>query len=361
MKYFIIAGELSGDLHGSNLMKAILRNDPSAQFQYWGGSHMENIAQGKIIDISETSIMGFVEVLANIRKLKGFFSLTKKAILDFNPAVVIFIDYPGFNLRMARWVKRNNFKTAYYISPQVWAWKKERKEIIRKYIDKLIVILPFEVEWYKNYGISAHYVGHPLLEAIDQYKFKNLKQNNPTLALLPGSRTQEVKKILPIMIEAVLDFKNHTILIAGSNHISADIYKPYLIYTNVKLVHDSTYDVIKTADIALVTSGTATLETALIGTPQVVCYKTSTINYTIGKQLVDLKYISLVNLILDEKAVPELIQSELNKKDLKRAIKNVLNQSDFIKSKYKKLNMMLTNGALASELAAEIVINLTKD
>ena len=362
MKYYIIAGESSGDLHGANLMKAIKDGDANAQFRYWGGDAMATVAKGCDIHIRETAIMGFAEVVKNLSKIKGFFKTTKAAIAEYQPDVIVFIDYPGFNLRMAKWAKENNFKTVFYISPQLWAWKSGRKETIRKYIDELIVIIPFEKDWYAAEGINAHYVGHPLMEAIAQYDYKSLeKTNEPILAILPGSRVQEVKKMLPVMLEAATTFEDqYQITIAGSDTISPKQYSELIGSSKVEVIIGRTYDVLEAAKLALVTSGTATLETALHEVPQIVCYKTSGVNYAIGKRLVKLEYISLVNLILGEEAVPELIQNELTKENILKKISFIDNNRNTIIKKYKTLQQMLKTKKTASASAAEIIINLTE-
>jgi len=362
MKYFIIAGEQSADLHGSNLMRAILAKDRTATFCYWGGSAMEAVAPGKLLDISETAIMGFAEVIKNLGKIKAFFKITKEAITQFEPDTIILIDYPGFNLRLARWAKRHGYKIAYYISPQLWAWKKGRKESIRKYVDELIVILPFEQAWYKKEGITAHYVGHPLVEAFAKYNYQSLpKQDKPVLALLPGSRQQEVSKMLPIMMEAARKVQNrYQVVVAATNYVLTDIYTAHVANTDALVVTDRTYDVLAASSLAIVTSGTATLETALHGVPQVVCYKTASINYSIGKRLVDLQYISLVNIILDEAAIPELIQHDFTMKKLVAAINDLENEADIVKAKYQRLHTLLSSERSASENAAEIIYNLAK-
>lgn len=362
MRYFIIAGEHSGDLHGSNLMRAILRADPQAIFSYWGGDHMAAVADGLLLHIRETAIMGFTEVVKSLPQIHRFFKLTKSTILDFQPDVVICIDYPGFNLRITRWAKEQDFKTVFYISPQLWAWKKGRKELIRKYVDELIVILPFEKDWYAREGIVAHYVGHPLIEAFAKYPYKPLvASEKPILALLPGSRKQEVSKILPVMAQAAKSYSDrYQVILAGTSHISLDDYRSYCSDLEVNILTDRTYDVLKQAAIALVASGTATLETALHGVPQVVCYKTSGINYSIGKRLVDLPYISLVNLILGEAAVPELIQDDMTAASIERKVEEVLTNKDTLLMKYERLHTLLSSHGTASERAAEIIITLTK-
>jgi len=329
VKYYIIAGEPSGDLHGSNLMKAILEKNPSAKFRYFGGDHMKAVADGLDIHIKHTSIMGFVEVLKNLRKIKGFFKSAKKSILEFKPDRLILIDYPGFNLRMAEWAKKEGLHVSYYISPQLWAWKKGRIKKVKQFVDQMLVILPFEKQFYLDHNIDVSYVGHPLLPVIHRHKtdpdfrHHNRLSDKPILALLPGSRSQEISK-------------------------PED--------QAVNFVSGKTYDLLSHASLAIVTSGTATLETALFRVPQVVCYQTSNLNYQIGKRLVDLKHICLVNLILDASLVPELIQGEVNPVQIRQQLLQIDQQRDQILDGYKKLwsDLWVTPGA--STLAAELIL-----
>ncbi len=360
MKYYIIAGEPSGDLHGSNLMKAIQRLDKDAKFSFWGGDHMLSVDDNIVTHIRETSIMGFVEVVKNLPKINSFFKKAKQTILNFKPDVVVFIDYPGFNLRMAKWAKKKGFGTVYYISPQLWAWKKGRVKTIKKYVDEMIVILPFELEFYKNHGIEAHYAGHPLVPVIQS--FKKISKRRPEkkiLAILPGSRKQEIKKILPELVEAAIYFKNeYQLCIAMAPNIGKSFYAN-LIETEedtIRLVDNETYDLLLNANIALVTSGTATLETALFGVPQVVCYKTSTMNYEIGRRLVDLEYISLVNLIGGKKIVPELIQQDVNRQCIINAIKEVRSNASNIKWEYDQLQKLLSVVEAPRDKVARVVV-----
>lgn len=362
MKYFIIAGEQSADLHGAYLMQSILQQDPEAKFRYWGGAKMTAVSPGKLIDITESAIMGFAEVVKNIGRIRGFFSKTKGTISEFSPDVIVLIDYPGFNLRIARWAKQQGYKIAYYISPQLWAWKKGRKESIRQYVDELMVILPFEKEWYAKEGIAAHFVGHPLLEALAKYQYQPVKiGDKPLLALLPGSRKQEVSKMLPLMLAAAEKVANqYDIVVAATGHLNFELYHDCIGSTKAKIVTDRTYDILAASSMAVVTSGTATLETALHNVPQVVCYKTSAINYGIGKRLVDLEYISLVNLILDEAAVPELIQQQLTPDNIVAALQQLDNDRNIVQSKYQILHTLLSAGEPASKQVAKIVYNLSQ-
>ena len=364
MKYYIIAGEPSGDLHGSNLMKAIKEQDISAEFSFWGGDHMLEVDKGIVTHIRETSIMGFVEVLRNISKIKSFFKKAKSTILEFQPDVVVLIDYPGFNLRMAKWAKKKGFKVVYYISPQLWAWKKGRIKTIKKYVDEMIVILPFELDFYKENGVKVHFVGHPLLPVIQSFKGKkeerlNIEDDHDIIAILPGSREQEIKKMLPEMVKAAGHFiDDFEICIAMAPNVERAFYESLVetLKDKITWVENDTYSLLSKANIALVTSGTATLETALFGVPQVVCYKTSRINYEIGKRLVDLEFISLVNLIAGKEIVPELIQDEVNAENIIDKIKRTLINTSDINSGYNKLHNLLYIDKDPSTYAANIIV-----
>jgi len=365
MKYYIIAGEPSGDLHGSNMMKAIIARDPDAEFMYWGGDHMAKVSDGMITHIRETSIMGFTEVITNISKIKGFFKKAKASIREFQPDKIIYIDYPGFNLRMAEWSKKEGFNNVFYISPQLWAWKKGRVKKVKKYIDDMICILPFEKKFYADHGVDAHYVGHPLLPVIQNFKSDpNFKSNNKIgekkiLAILPGSRRQEILKVLPEYIAAALKFKEeYHIVVAAAPNIDRSFYIDIIsdIKEDITIIENDTYNILSIAELAIVTSGTATLETALFRVPQVVCYKTSSINYAIGKQLVNLKYICLVNLILDRGLVKELIQNEANASQIANALRDTLLRKDEIVLGYESLIENLSNNNIpASDEVSKIV------
>lgn len=363
MKYYIIAGEPSGDLHGSNLMKAIKAEDRDAEFAFWGGDHMLKVDSNIVTHIRETSIMGFVEVVKNLSKIKKFFKIAKSTIIDFKPDVIVFIDYPGFNLRICEWAKKKGFKTVYYISPQLWAWKKGRIKTIKQYVDEMIVILPFELDFYKENGVEAHFVGHPLVPVIQSfsrnYKKEDSKEGDKKkLAILPGSRKQEIKKLLPEMIQGAISFENKfRLCLAMAPNIDEAFYQELIPDDNqVEFIRDDTYGLLASSDLALVTSGTATLETALFGVPQVVCYKTSTVNYEIGKRLVDLDFISLVNLISGKKIVPELIQNELNEDSIVNALEEVIKNQSQIKEDYKALQNFLSVDEEPSNLSAAIIV-----
>jgi len=351
MKYYIIAGEASGDLYGSNLIKEIKKIDSKATFRAWGGDLM-NLEDVKLVrHYKDHNYMGFAEVIWNLRTILKNITFCKEDIKKYNPDALILIDFPGFNMRIAKYFNKSSFPILYYIAPQVWAWKEKRVELIKKYVDSLYVILPFEKEFFKKHGIETTYHGHPLLEHIinfkkdkstpklDFIKTNNLNPKRPIIALIPGSRKQEIIKKLPIMLNAVSSYsKNYNIVIAGMNMHKA-IYQSISYNYNVNIVYDNTYNLLNLSSFALVTSGTATLETAFFNVPQVVCYKANWISYSIAKSLVKIKFISLVNLILDYESVKELIQNDLNTKKLKEELRKIINMShsNSIKNDYKKL------------------------
>lgn len=337
MKYYLIAGEASGDLHASNLMKALRKEDPEANFRFWGGDLMKKVGGKLVKHYRELAFMGFFEVLANLRIIFKNIAFCKKDIIEFQPDVLVFIDYPGFNFRIAKWAKKRGFLTHYYISPQLWAWKENRIKALKRDVDELFVILPFEKEFYqKKHHYPVHFVGHPLLDVVenrtsvsftDFIKEHNLK-NKPIIALLPGSRHQEISKMLSTMLKMPDEFPNYQFVIAGAPSQNRDFYYPYIKKDNVDLVMESTYELLEVAHAALVTSGTATLETALFNVPEVVCYKGNWISYQIAKSVIKLNFISLVNLIMDREVVKELIQHEFNKKNLSEELRHILNQEN---------------------------------
>lgn len=363
MNYYLIAGEASGDLHASNLMKGILAEDTEANFRFWGGNRMQEVSGIEPIKhYKDLAFMGFAEVLANLSAILKNMDLCKKDILDFKPDVVILVDYPGFNLRIAKFIHNHGIKVAYYISPQIWAWKESRIKKIRKYVDLMMAILPFEEAFYAKHNFKAHFVGNPLLDHIE---IKNLakESDKTTIALLPGSRKQEIEKMLPIMLQAVSSLEVDKIIIAATSHLSKEIYDEYCEGFDVEIEYDNMHSVLKKSTAALVTSGTATLETALLNIPQVVCYKTSNVSYQIARRLVKIKYISLVNLIMDEEVVTELIQDDMNIESIKKELKDILpngKNHDKIMNKYKILPSKL-GGKGASFRAAKLIINLVKN
>ena len=361
MKYYIIAGEASGDLHGSNLIKELKKLDNSSHFRCWGGDLMSQECNDLVKHYKDYSHMGFFEVFINLKKILKNLSFCKKDIKKYNPDVIIYVDFPGFNLRIAKWAKKNKFKNHFYISPQIWAWKQNRIKTIRKVIDRMYVILPFEKKFYSSINFNVHYVGHPLLDVIKTNKNEALDGGQEKIiALLPGSRDQEIKKILPEMINIIKNFKNYSFYICAAPSQKRSTYLKYIKDKNiekVKIVENQTYEILSKSSAALVTSGTATLETALFKVPQVVCYKSSWISIMIGRFLLrNLKYISLVNLILDKEVVKELIQENLNEKNLTSELKNILegdHRINMLKS-YNKLTDKLGNKGASEKTALKI-------
>lgn len=366
MKYYIIAGEASGDLHGSNLIKALLKKDAHAQVRCWGGDLMQ-VAGGEIAKhYKSMAFMGFFEVLKNITSIFKNIRFCKEDITKFKPNVIIFIDFSGFNLRIAKWAKSQNFKTNYYISPQLWASRAGRIKKIKRDIDQMYVILPFEKEFYQKRDYHVEFVGHPLLDAISNTTFieeqtlradYNLHPSKPIIALLPGSRKQEVEKMLGLMLSVTQDFPSYQFVIAGAPSLENEFYSSFLKQNTVGFVSNQTYSLLKYSHAALVTSGTATLETALFKVPQVVCYKGNWISYQIAKRIITLEFISLVNLIMDKEVVKELIQDDLNTKNLTLELNKTVRgkQRDQILSDYNSLEEKL-GGAGASEKAAALII-----
>lgn len=367
MKYYIIAGEASGDLHGSNLMKALLQKDPQADIRFWGGDLMKAQGGELVKHYRDLAFMGFLEVAMNLRTILNNIKFCKEDIKKNKPDVLILIDYPGFNLRIARFAKELGIKVVYYISPQLWAWKEGRVETIKKYVDEMMVILPFEEDFYKKHGVHSHFVGHPLLDAIsslkdinaEEFKKENGLNEKEIIALLPGSRKQEVEKMLEIMLSVRPHFKKYQFVIAGAPSLPKEFYQKY-VDDNVHFVSNRTYDLLRCSKAALVTSGTATLETALLNIPEVVCYRGSKISYAIAKRLVkNIKYISLVNLIMDREVVKELIQNELNTKNLVEELNKIIDggKRNQVLDDYSLLREKL-GGKGASEKAAEVILNV---
>ncbi len=371
MKYYIIAGEASGDLHGSNLIKAIKKKDSDSDIRCWGGDLMQEAGGSLVKHYKEMAFMGFIEVLMNLNAIFKNIAFCKEDITNFNPDVIVFIDYSGFNLRIAKWAKEKGFKTNYYISPQIWASREGRIEKIKRDIDAMHVILPFEKEFYeKKHGFSVNFVGHPLIDAIshraplDEQDFRqshNIDPFKPIIALLPGSRKQEVHKMLSIMLSLTKDFPEHEFVIAGAPSLDREFYTSFIKNENIKFVNNRTYDLLSTSTAAMVTSGTATLETALFNVPQVVCYKANWISYQIAKRIITLEYISLVNLIMKKEVVKELIQTDLNYKNLKNELIAIISGSkrEEILKLYKELKVKL-GGIGASEKAASLIIKNAK-
>jgi lipid-A-disaccharide synthase len=369
MKYYIIAGEASGDLHGSRLIQAIKKNDEDADVRAWGGDKMEAAGAKLIKHYRDLAFMGFAEVISNLPTIMANMRFCKSDITSFNPDVVIFIDYPGFNLPIAKFAKAKGYKTAYYISPQIWAWKEKRIHTIKRVVDKMMVILPFEKNFYEKWNFAVDYVGHPLIEIIDQYQLEINKEEiqntlginkaKKVVALLPGSRKQEITKKLPVMLEASKDFPDVQFIVGQAPGITDEFIQSFTNkYQNVTVLKNKTYDLLSIADAALVTSGTATLETALFRVPEIVCYKGSPISYAIAKKLIKVKYISLVNLIMDKQIVNELIQEELTTKNIKSELTELL-FNEQRKTRFQQdtndLYDLLSAGGKASQKAADLI------
>lgn len=355
MKYYLIAGEASGDLHASNLMKELKKLDCNAEFRCWGGDKMQAAGGTIIKHYRELAFMGFTEVLMNIRTIFANIDLCKKDIVEWKPDTVIFVDYPGFNLRIAPFVKSIGIKSIWYISPQVWAWKASRVKKIKACVDKMLVILPFEKEFYQKWNYEVEYVGHPLLDCLTPISI--IKEEEKIIALLPGSRKQEISAMLPDMLNVVEKFPSYKFIIAGAPSIDESFYKHFISKKNVSIIFGQTYSLLEKAIAALVTSGTATLETALYGVPEVVCYKGSGISFQIAKWLIKVKYISLVNLIMDKEVVKELIQEEMNAANIEKELKDILENKtriSEIKKDYALLKEKLGNIGASARAAKSI-------
>jgi len=368
MKYYIIAGEASGDLHASNLMKALYKEDANADIRFWGGDLMQNVGGTLVSHYKERAFMGFFEVIMNLSKVLGFIKFCKKDIAQFKPDVLILIDNSGFNLRVAKWAKTKGFRTNYYISPQVWASRAGRVEDIKRDVDQMFVILPFEKGFYDKYNYKVQFVGHPLIDGIadrkqvDEVAFKKEYHltDKPIIALLPGSRKQEITKMLSVMLSLVDDFSDYQFVIAGAPSQDFSFYQNIIGNREVSFINNKTYDLLSISYAALVASGTATLETALFKVPQVVCYKGGTISYQIAKRIITLKFISLVNLIMDKEVVKELIQNDFNTKNLKAELTNILDENyrEKLFLEYFDLEKLLGGKGASDKVAKQIVNNL---
>jgi lipid-A-disaccharide synthase len=367
MKYYIIAGEASGDLHGSNLMKALYEEDPNADIRFWGGDLMQNVGGTLVKHYRDLAFMGFVEVLLNLKTVLNNIEICKKDIAQFNPDVIIYIDYPGFNMRIAKWAKPIGYKNHYYISPQIWAWKENRIKAIKQDIDKMYVILPFEKDFYEvKHKFPVEFVGHPLIDAIhnqsgvdaNTFRDENQLSEKPIIAILPGSRKQEISKMLSVMLSVVKDFPDYQFVIAGAPSQELSFYQQFISGENIKFISNKTYALLRNATAALVTSGTATLETALFKVPEVVCYKGSWASYQIAKRIITLKYISLVNLIMDREVVTELIQDDCSTKRIREELTKILepNYRKTLLENYDLLEEKL-GGIGASKKTAHLIVD----
>ena len=368
MKYYIIAGEASGDLHASNLVAEIKKLDKKADFRGFGGDLMKAQGVDLLKHYRTMAYMGFVEVAVNLRKVLGNIAQCKKDIIEYQPDAVILVDYPGFNFRIADFAHEKGFKVFYYISPQVWAWKRRRVKKVKRSVDKMLVILPFEEEFYKKYGVDVTYVGNPLLDELAKFGTANrsiflrrnsLGEKREIIALLPGSRHQEVKRVLPVMLKAASHFPDYQFVVAGVSSLDKTLYKNLIGNSDVFLVENQTYELLQNSSAAVVTSGTATLETALFTVPEVVCYKATGISYCLARWMIKVKFISLVNLVMGKEVVKELIQGEMTEanivKELDQLLHNGKRQRQLLED-YEELKGRLGNAG-ASEKAAEVILS----
>ncbi|MBK9425217.1 MAG: lipid-A-disaccharide synthase [Bacteroidetes bacterium] len=366
MKYYIIAGEASGDLHASNLIKHLKNKDAGFTCRAWGGDLVQAQGVDLVKHYRDLAFMGFIEVVANLRTILRNIDFCKKDILAYKPDVLILVDYPGFNLRIADFAAKNGIHVIYYISPQIWAWKQSRIHQIKRNVNRMIVILPFEKDFYRKHDFNVDFVGHPLLDAIsnrarnenaNSFKSLNKLSDKPIIALLPGSRKQEIKTMLPLMLSVRNQFPDYQFVIGAAPSLEESFYKDITGNSDISIVFGQTYPLLENAFAALVTSGTATLETALFGVPEVVCYKGSLISYHIARQLIKIKYISLVNLIMDREVVTELIQDDLNpariKEELTRITLDETGRNRMLQD-YESLKQKL-GGTGASERAANLI------
>ena len=367
MKYYLIAGEASGDLHGANLMRALREQDPDAHFRFWGGDLMASIGGTPVRHIRDLAIMGFVEVVVHLGTVLGNIRFCKQDILSYRPDVVVGIDYPGFNLKIEDWAHKQGFKTVHYISPNLWAWKKGRIKGMRRNLDRLCYILPFEERFFADNDMpQALYVGHPLLDAIKNSDIQAFKHSSNIIALLPGSRRQELKKSLPLMVQLADRHPEYHFIVAGMSIIGKEFYDK-LIHrrpSNLEVVYDQTYPLLASAYAAVVCSGTATLETALFNVPQVVCYRANPISIAIARLIVSkrIKYISLVNLIADQPIVTELLQADFNPSRLEQEFQLITTDDDNrtrMLTQYDRMRSLLS-GSGASTRTAQAIIDLVK-
>ena len=369
MKYYIIAGERSGDLHGSNLIKELRKKDPDAEIRGWGGDMMQAAGMHLVRHYQDMAFMGFAEVIKNLRKIFGYLKEAKADIANYKPDVVILVDYAGFNMRIAKFAKSRGLKVFYYISPKIWAWNQGRAHKIKKVVDRMFVIMPFEKDFYKRFDYDVDYIGNPVSDSVTDhvanpdFRLKNrLLNNKPIVAILPGSRAQEIENMLDVMLSVLPSFRDFQFVVAGVSTFGKDYYERYNKDKNIKIVYDQTYDLLSHSVAALVTSGTATLETALFNVPQVVCYKTSKISYTIGKMVIKVPYISLVNLIADKPIVTELIQDDFTGKQVTAELKSILFDRVFIKRQKEGYTLVREKIGeyRTAERAAELMVEYLK-
>ncbi len=372
MRYYLIAGEASGDLHGSKLMKGLKRSDPDAEFRYFGGDLMAADGGTLVKHYRETAVMGFFKVVSNLGKISRNLKLCRQDILGYAPDALILIDYSGFNLRIARWAKPAGIRVIYYISPKVWVWNTRRVETIKDNVDRMYVILPFEVDFYRKYDYTVEYVGNPVLDSVEEragskepraaFLERNRLGDRPLIALLAGSRRQEIRYCLPEMLAVVKEFPGYQFVIAGAPGISPETYRRYTRGTEASIVFDQTYELLMQAEAAVVTSGTATLETALFGVPEAVVYKMGNITYYIGKHFIKPRFFSLVNLIMDREVVQEILQTRLRQKisaELHRILENDGYRKQMLDD-FRELRSILGETGAHLRLADRIVGYLTE-
>jgi lipid-A-disaccharide synthase len=371
MKYFIIAGEASGDLHGANLIKGLRKTDSEAIIYCRGGDLMKEAGGELLTHYGETSFMGYFEVIANIRKIIGSMNECRRQIIDIRPDVLILIDYPGFNMKMAAFARKNGIPVYYYISPKIWAWKEWRIKQIKRDVTKMYIILPFEMEFYAGHNYEVQYFGNPLVDQIERRRpslsdrggiFESLGlADKPVITLLAGSRVQEVKRILPAMVEITGYYPDYQFLLAASENISAELCKNIIGQRPVKIIYNKTYELLSIAEVALVKSGTSTLEAALIGTPQVVCYKAGWVSYWLARMLVKIRFISLVNLLMDREVVKELIQGDLNQQKIVKEINTIIRggwKRNIMKKNYDELRKMMGEPGVSDRVAADMYLSI---
>ena len=369
MKYYLIAGEASGDLHASNLMRALRTEDPAAEFRCWGGDLMEAAGGVVVKHYRDLAFMGFIEVALNLRTILRNFSICQKELMSWKPDVLILVDYPGFNLGMAKFAATHGIRVFYYISPQLWAWRSSRVKKIKKYVERMFVILPFEKDFYARHDYPVDYVGHPLPDAIAEssaitpaaFRESNLLDDRPIIALLPGSRTQEIPVMLKIMLRVIPGFPQYQFVIAAAPSILPEFYDDIIKGQQVRIVTGQTHELLRNAEAALVTSGTATLETALFGVPEVVCYKGNPLSVCIARQIIHVNFISLVNLIMGREIVKELIQHDLTPEKISEELGKILNEpgKTRIKNDYVQMAKVL-GGHGASERTARLMVQYLK-
>ena len=369
MRYFFIAGEASGDLHASNLIKELVKADPDAELRGFGGELMEQAGMNLLKHYGEMAFMGFLPVLMNLRTINRNFRMCEKELVNFNPDVLILVDYPGFNLRIARYARLVGIRVYYYISPKVWVWKSKRVKKIKEWVDGMFTIFPFETEFYARHGYPVNYVGNPVLDAVldqqvvkpfDVFCAENNLTDKPVLALLPGSRMQEIKSLLPRMLKAVNSIHTHQIVVTAAPNIPDHVYIGLVNGYQVSVLRDKTYQVLQMADVAVVASGTVTLETAVLRCPQVVCYRMGggALLFAVGKFFLGIKWVSLVNIILQRMAIPELLQHNCTAPNIRKEVKRILENKEYrtqIAASYDELHEKL-GGKGASARAARLIV-----